>query len=57
MEKERVAQFAESVYRDMAGAMSIGMGYLGQRTGLFGRGRPCDFSQTGRSNRAAMPIC
>jgi 2-polyprenyl-3-methyl-5-hydroxy-6-metoxy-1,4-benzoquinol methylase len=35
MEKERVAQFAESVYRDMAGAMSIGMGYLGQRTGLF----------------------
>lgn len=35
MEKERVAQFAETVYRDMAGAMSIGMGYLGQRTGLF----------------------
>lgn len=35
MDKARVAQFAENVYRDMAGAMSIGMGYLGQRTGLF----------------------
>ena len=35
MEKERVARFADTVYRDMAGAMSIGMGYLGYRTGLF----------------------
>jgi SAM-dependent methyltransferase len=35
MDKERVARFAETVYRDIAGAMSIGMGYLGQRTGLF----------------------
>ncbi len=35
MDKDRVAKFANTVYRDMAGAMSIGMGYLGQRTGLF----------------------
>lgn len=35
MDKERVRQFADRVYRDMAGAMAIGMGYLGVRTGLF----------------------
>jgi len=35
MDKQRIERFAETVYRDMAGAMSIGMGYLGQRTGLF----------------------
>lgn len=35
MDKQRIASFAETVYRDMAGAMTIGMGYVGQRTGLF----------------------
>lgn len=35
MDKQRMAEFAETVYRDMAGAMAIGMGYLGQKTGLF----------------------
>lgn len=35
MDKERIAQFADTVYRDMAGAMSIGMAYLGQKNGLF----------------------
>lgn len=35
MDKERTRRFAERVYRDMAGAMAIGMGYLGLRTGLF----------------------
>ncbi len=35
MNKERTRRFAELVYRDMAGAMAIGMGYLGLRTGLF----------------------
>lgn len=35
MEKERIGAFAKDVYRDMAGAMAIGMGYIGQRTGLF----------------------
>ncbi len=35
MDKERIGKFAEAVYRDMAGAMAIGMGYIGQRTGLF----------------------
>lgn len=35
MDKERTRRFAELVYRDMAGAMAIGMGYLGFRNGLF----------------------
>ena len=35
MDKQRIGAFAEAVYRDMAGAMAIGMGYIGQRTGLF----------------------
>lgn len=35
MDKERIARFADAVYRDMAGAMSIGMGYVGLRTGLL----------------------
>lgn len=35
MDKQRISQFAETVYRDMAGAMTIGMAYIGQRTGLF----------------------
>lgn len=41
MDKERVGKFAEAVYRDMAGAMAIGMGYLGQRTGLFNALKSC----------------
>lgn len=35
MDKEKAKAFADRVYRDMAGAMAIGMGYLGLRTGLF----------------------
>jgi SAM-dependent methyltransferase len=35
VDKKRVAEFAGTVYRDMAGAMTIGMAYLGARTGLF----------------------
>lgn len=35
MDKEKVKDFADRVYRDMAGAMAIGMGYLGHKTGLF----------------------
>ena len=35
MDKERIGAFANSVYRDMAGAMAIGMGYLGLKSGLF----------------------
>ncbi|MGE0231791.1 MAG: class I SAM-dependent methyltransferase [Flavobacteriaceae bacterium] len=35
MDKKRIAGFADTVYRDMAGALTIGMAYLGQRTGLF----------------------
>jgi len=35
MDKERVGAFAKAVYRDMAGAMAIGMGYLGLKSGLF----------------------
>lgn len=35
MDKERIGKFANAVYRDMAGAMAIGMGYLGLKTGLF----------------------
>lgn len=45
MDKERIGTFANAVYRDMAGAMAIGMGYLGQKTGLFGAmkdGAPVD---------------
>ncbi len=35
MDKERIGKFANTVYRDMAGAMAIGMGYLGVKSGLF----------------------
>lgn len=35
MDKQRIGAFADTVYRDMAGAMAIGMGYLGLKTGLF----------------------
>jgi ubiquinone/menaquinone biosynthesis C-methylase UbiE len=35
MDKERIGNFANAVYRDMAGAMAIGMGYLGLKSGLF----------------------
>ena len=35
MNKERIGEFANAVYRDMAGAMAIGMGYLGLKSGLF----------------------
>ncbi len=35
MDKERIGKFATAVYRDMAGAMAIGMGYLGHKSGLF----------------------
>lgn len=35
MDKQRIADFADTIYRDMAGAMTIGMAYLGLKTGLF----------------------
>jgi len=35
MDKQRIGAFADTVYRDMAGAMAIGMGYLGLKSGLF----------------------
>ncbi|MBZ0122499.1 MAG: class I SAM-dependent methyltransferase, partial [Roseovarius sp.] len=35
MDKQRIGAFADTIYRDMAGAMAIGMGYLGLKSGLF----------------------
>jgi 2-polyprenyl-3-methyl-5-hydroxy-6-metoxy-1,4-benzoquinol methylase len=35
MDKEKVKLAVEHVFRDMAGAMSAGMAYVGTRTGLF----------------------
>ena len=35
MDKEKSKQAIEKVFRDMAGAMSAGMAYVGTRTGLF----------------------
>ena len=35
MEKQKIMDFANRVYRDMAGAMTVGMADLGTRTGLF----------------------
>ena len=35
MDKQCIASFADNVYRDVAGAMTIGMAYVGLRTGLF----------------------
>ncbi|MCX7629696.1 MAG: class I SAM-dependent methyltransferase [Geminicoccaceae bacterium] len=35
MNKDEVKAFAERIYRDTAGAMAVGMGYLGEKTGLF----------------------
>ena len=35
MDKDRLKAFTNQVFRDMAGAMTTGLGYLGVRTGLF----------------------
>ncbi len=35
MDTQKMKAFAGQVFRDMAGAMTVGMGYLGTRTGLF----------------------
>ena len=35
MDKDKLKAFTNHVFRDMAGAMSVGLGYLGVRTGLF----------------------
>ncbi len=35
MDKDRIKAFAEQVYRDMAGTMTVGMAYVGVETGLF----------------------
>jgi SAM-dependent methyltransferase len=35
MDREKTKQVAEQVFRDMAGAMTAGMVYVGTRTGLF----------------------
>ena len=43
MNKDQVRAFADKVYGDMAGAMAVGMAYVGVKTGLFralaGKGR------------------
>jgi len=43
MDKQKMMAMAERVYRDVAGAMATGLGYLGAESGLFaamgGRGR------------------
>src|SRR3972149_9732047 len=43
MNKDQVKVFADKVYADMAGAMAVGMAYVGIKTGLFramaGKGR------------------
>jgi hypothetical protein len=35
MDRDRVKNFADKVFSDMAGAMTAGMGYVGVKTGLF----------------------
>jgi SAM-dependent methyltransferase len=35
VDKDRIRSFAERVYEDMAGSMTIGMAYIGVETGLF----------------------
>ena len=35
MDKARIKSFSEKVNADAAGAMTVGMAYLGTRTGLF----------------------
>ncbi len=35
MDKDRLKRFTNHIFRDMAGAMSAGLAYLGTRTGLF----------------------
>jgi Rv2258c-like winged HTH domain len=35
MNKDQVKVFADKVYGDMAGAMAVGMAYVGVKTGLF----------------------
>ncbi len=35
MNKDKVKTFADKVYGDMAGAMAIGMAYVGVKTGLY----------------------
>ncbi len=35
MNKDKVKTFADKVYGDMAGAMAVGMAYVGVKTGLY----------------------
>ena len=35
MDREKARAVAEQIFRDMAGAMTAGMVYVGTRTGLF----------------------
>lgn len=35
MDKSKVSQFAEQVFKDLAGTMTAGLAYLGVKTGLF----------------------
>ena len=35
MDKDKIKNFADQVFGDMAGAMTAGMGYGGVKTGLF----------------------
>ena len=35
MDREKTQAVAEQLFRDMAGAMTAGMVYVGNRTGLF----------------------
>jgi hypothetical protein len=36
MNKDKIRAFADKVYGDMAGAMAMGMAYIGVEKGLFG---------------------
>ena len=35
MDKERVKAFSDKIFADMAGAMTVGLGFVGVKTGLF----------------------
>lgn len=35
MDKNKIKSFVETIFDDMAGAMTAGLGYVGVKTGLF----------------------
>ena len=60
MDREKTKAALEHVFRDMAGAMSAGMVYVGARTGLFramqGAG-PMRLEEVVRASRLAAALC